>query len=291
MNLKDLLLLYVDEHEHGIKDSYKQFLYACTQCYSSFLGKEADISDLNRHNVNRYVDWMVLNRARCTVKSQRTGLLVLWRFAASRELCEQPVNIRCPKKVQRRITTWTRSEVSILRDFCLDLRGSLKNGIPKSIYFASLVQAGYETGFRLADQLSLERDWIRPSNGEGCLTIIEGKTGKESRRMLTKGTLELIDLSMTFSPDRRLIWPLWARRESFYDAFGKIVLGAGIRQGTYRYLRRTAATDVDIQNPGFGQEFLNHSSPQITKESYLDRWQTNPVPLRVTPLEPCRAMG
>jgi integrase len=242
------------------------------------------VSDLNRDTINRYIDWMIANRAHATVKSQRGGVMMLWRFAADENLTEYPRRVRLPRKVEQIVTTWTVSEVATLRDYCLDLRGKLPNGIDKSIYFASLVSAGYETGFRLSDQLSLERDWIRLEGGCGSLTIIESKTRKQSRRILTPETMSLINQCMSQSPERRLIWPLWARREAFFERFRNLVQRSGIKPGTYKYLRRTACTNLESQAKGYGRDFLNHSSDAITKASYIDQEQSQPMPLRVTPL-------
>jgi hypothetical protein len=284
MPLKDVLALLVSEHPHGIRDTTHAFLISCIQCFDKFLGRQSFINDLNRDDVNRYIDWMVANRAHATVKSQRGGLLMLWRFAAEQRLCDFPRRIRTPRPVEQVVTTWTIAEVMRLRDYCMGLRGKLPNGIDKSIYFGSLVACGYETGFRLADQLSLERGWIRQQDGCGALTIIESKTRKQARRIITADTMGLIDECMAQSPNRRLIWPLWARREAFFDRFRKIVYFSGVRQGTYKYLRRTACTNVESRAKGLGRDFLNHSSDAITRASYIDLAQSQPLPLMVTPL-------
>jgi integrase len=284
MLLNALLAFFLAEHPHGIRDTSRVFLVSCIQCINAFLGREASVSDFNRDAINRYIDWMIVNRAHATVKSQRGGLMMLWRFAAEEGLCEFPRCVRSPRKVEQIVTTWTVAEVAALRDYCFGLRGKLPNGIDKSIYFASLVSAGYETGFRLSDQLSLERSWIRSEGGCGSLTIIESKTRKQSRRILTLETMDLIDQCMSQAPDRRLIWPLWARKEAFFDRFKKMVQRSGIRPGTYKYLRRTACTNLETQAKGYGRDFLNHSSDAVTRASYIDQEQSQPMPLRVTPL-------
>jgi integrase len=284
MSLASLLALFISEHPHGIRETTHCFLISCIQCLHRFLGQEPTVEDLNRERINGYIDWMIANRAHATVKSQRGGLMMLWRFAAEEKLCEYPRRIRSPRNIEQVVTTWTPHEVKRLRDHCLGLRGKLPNGIDKAIYFGSLVACGYETGFRLSDQLSLERDWIRTENGVGHLTIIESKTRKQSRRIITADTMELINQCMAQSPDRRIIWPLWARREAFFDRFKKIVYCSGIREGTYKYLRRTACTDVESRAKGLGRDFLNHSSDAVTRASYIDLAQSQPLPLMVTPL-------
>jgi len=284
MFLRDVRVQFETDHPRGVKETTSGYLRACVQCFDAYLGRPSTVDDLTRETVNKYIDWMVANRSSGTVKSQRCGLLMLWRFAADSRLTDYPSRIRSPRFAAIPVRAWTVAEVAKLRDFCLEQAGRLKNGISVGIYFGSLVAAGYETGFRLADQLSLEREWIATSKGEGRLTIVEAKTGKESRRIITADTMQLIDQCMKEMPNRRLIWPLWARREAFFAKFRELVKASGIREGSYKYLRRTACTDTERQSRGNGQLFLNHSSPAVTKASYIDGWQIDQQPIRVTPL-------
>lgn len=284
MLLIELANEYVPESHHTVAASTTGYLVACAQSYGGFLGRPATTGDLEKAIANRYVRWLAANRSPSTTRTKRSGLLMLWRYAARLELCSPPPRLVSMRNQKPTVRAWTLEEVRQLRDHCLTLRGRFA-GVPKRLYFASLVAAGYETGLRLGDQLSLERIWFVPlPGGEARLTMIEAKTGKPCRRVLSAETMRLIDDSMASQPDRRLVWPLNVRRETFYDHFRRLVAGAGIRQGTYRYLRRAAGTQAEKQRPGGGRLFLGHSSEQVTRDSYLDPWQLEPEPLRVPEL-------
>lgn len=285
MNLESVAADYASEHETGLAQNTKDWHANCVMCFRSFLGHEPTVADLTRETVNRYVDWMAANRAIATARSQRGGLLTLWRYAADEGICELPRKIRKLRKPVANVRAWTPGEVQRLRDHCLSLPGVLSSGIPKAVYFGSLVQASYETGLRRADQLSLERDWIRMRAGEGCITIVEHKTGKKARRVLTRDTMRLIDKCMLHGPkERRLIWPLWTSMDAFSRMMARIIKSSGVSPGSFKYLRRSACTSVEMVRAGSGQVFLNHSDPTVTRDSYLDEDQIFPEPLRVPPL-------
>lgn len=284
MYLKEIHQQYIADHPRGVRPNTAKYLYACVQCFSAYLKQPANVTDLSRATVNQYVDWMLVHRAPSTTRSQRCGLLVLWRFAADNGYVDPPARVRCPKRVAKPVSAWTKAEVERLRDYALTLPGKLKNGQPKGLYFAALVCCAYETGLRLSDQLALKRESIQPLGDGFGLTVVEQKTGKIARRIITAETVGMIDDLLRQSPKNALIWPLWARREQFFASFRRLVKGSGINPGTFKHLRRAAATNVEMQERGGGQRFLNHSSPQVTAESYLDPSQIEPSILRVIPL-------
>jgi integrase len=145
---------------------------------------------------------------------------------------------------------------------------------------------------RLGDLLSLEREWIRKdSEGTGWIRIQQAKTSRLVSSRFNPSTMVLIDRLMSENPNRRLIWPLWCRRESFYLRFRALVKQSGIRHGTFRFLRRASATHVEQLAPGTSYLHAGHADPSTTLRHYLDAEQlsgaVSPAPL-VT-LEPVPA--
>lgn len=273
MHLTQLKTQFVAEHYRGVAENTSAFLDACVGSYRTFLGRAPETSDLNRASLNSYVDWMFRNRAYDTMRTQRSGLLMLWRYAADVELADPPPRVRLPKKVPVTVQAWSVEEVSQLRDYCLTLGGEFPTGVTKANFWSSLVACAYETGFRLSDQLSLEYSWI----SSGKITLVESKTGKTQRRQLSSQTIELVGRCFADQPRRRLVWPLWARREAFFENFRRIVADSGVRPGTFKYLRRAAATAAEQLQAGGGTLFLQHSSPKVTRDSYLDESLLTPI--------------
>jgi hypothetical protein len=285
MLLSVLLRCYRDDHQTGIRDStFDNYLHVIAS-FERFLGRAASVSDFDRATLNRFVDYKNTNFAFDTMRSQRRVLLVLWNFAADEGLTEPPRKIRLPRAPERVVETWTIDEVATLRNYAMTLPGLLRHGIPARLFFASLVTFGYESGFRLSDQLSIEAEWIHiDSDGFGHLTIHESKTGKVARRVISRPTVDLVMKCNASQPQGRFVWPLWGRRESFFKRFKKFVTDAGVRPGTHKWLRRTAATSGEMVSSGFGQRFLNHAADATTWASYLDKNQITPRPLATPPL-------
>ena len=92
-------------------------------------------------------------------------------------------------------------------------------------------------------------------------------------------TLQAIAAHVGGRTATELVWPLWGRREALYRAFRRLVASAGIRRGTFRWLRRTAATQVETISPGAGTALLGHASRSTTEQWYLDRSQLSQPPL------------
>ena len=113
----------------------------------------------------------------------------------------------------------------------------------------------------------------------GRITIVQRKTGYEVRLRLRDATLRAIDDSMADRPERRLIWPLWGRRDALYRHIRQLVGDAGIRRGTFRWLRRAAITAIERETPGMGMLLAGHRSRQTTERYYIDRSQFSDPPL------------
>ena len=105
------------------------------------------------------------------------------------------------------------------------------------------------------------------------------KTNVPVAVQLRPETLQAIAAHVGDRQPSDLVWPLWGRREALYRAFRRLVASSGIRPGTFRWLRRTAATQVEIAEPGRATELLGHASRSTTEQWYLDRSQLTQPPL------------
>ena len=80
--------------------------------------------------------------------------------------------------------------------------------------------AAYDSGLRLGDLLALERQDIWP---DGYVSLVQHKTGFSHRAQFRSKTLMLIEECMTDWPQRKLIWPQFARRKRFYEYIRRLV--------------------------------------------------------------------
>lgn len=134
-------------------------------------------------------------------------------------------------------------------------------------FWSALVRAGYDSGLRLGDLLSLEVEQL-----SSVFSVSQIKTGCYVAVGLRPTTLLAIRLHLD---GRRsgVIWPWPYRREALYRHFRRLVLSAGIRPGTFRWLRKTAATQCERVTPGSGTLLLGHTHRATTEAWYIDRSQ------------------
>lgn len=278
--LSALLEQFVLNHEQGLSSATIACFYRpAISDFSRFLGYPAESLDFTKENLNRWIQWKTdQGCASATIKTRRNALLALWRWAFENEILdEEPKRIRKVRLSYAGVEAWTPEEITRLIQFALEDGDNHlgTTGLPRSLYFASLVSAGYDSALRLGDMLCLKRSMIHVKNRCGYLRVIESKTNKIKQVRFYPHTMKLIDRLWDIQPDREVIWPLWCRREQFYRSFNTLVKHAGIRKGTFRWLRRASITQVELIKPGWGTVHAGHSDPIITKRHYTDAGQLN----------------
>lgn len=251
-----------------VSAGYAYQLQLSVESFASFLGRAATKTDLNRDTVN---NWLLTleqsGMAARTIRGQRGNLLCLWRDACDNDRSLIPPHkIRCCKIPDQIIDGFSSEDMRRVVAACDLLRGTFRNTtINRRDYFRSFLLFGWDTALRLGDVLSVERSWIWPG---GFISIVQSKTGQAIRKQLQPGTVAAIEESLAGS-DRRLIWPLWGRREAFFDAFRSLVKRAELRGGTSKWIRRGSATAVEIIKPGSASKHLGHKSPELARKHYL----------------------
>lgn len=251
-----------------ISAGYAYQLKLTVDSFSEHLGRPAHPSDLTRENVNAWL--LALQRAGAaprTLRGQRGNLLTLWR-----EACEHDKTIVPPSKIRlcpipdQIIDGFAPDDARRLLEACEHLTGNFRNTkINRRLYWRAFVLFDWDTALRLGDVLSVERNWIWPG---GFVSIVQHKTGRAIKKQLKPETLAAID-ELLAGDNRRLIWPLWGCRESFFAAFRCLVKRAGLHGGTSKWLRRGSATAVEAIQPGSAAAHLGHKSQGLAEKHYL----------------------
>lgn len=277
MLLRDYLSTYDSTHEYGLRKSTFQRHVAAIGAWERFEQRPVTIDDLQTPILNRFLDWTRENRKPDTFRTTRGAILTLWRHAH-----EEGVVSAAPKGVRkmriRRVspTAWNPVELRTLIKTANDpkdwrCRQRMPSGIPAGIWWESLIRTAYDTGMRLGDMLDASPSQITPHGNAAMIRYVASKTGDEFFRMLRPRTFYFVGAAIESNrTDRDRVWPLWSSRDSFYRKFSSMVEAAGIRKGTFRWIRRTAVTWADIVKPGAGQQVAGHKCERVTAESYRD---------------------
>jgi len=265
----DLLNRYIREHPYGLAPRSQVMLRCTLSQYIRFCGA-CGLSIFACDQANAWLDDMRQRRlAPDTLRTQRTNLLCVWWWGfREQHLSEPPLRLRKLRPIRRSPQAWTVDEVR-------QLIATAETFPRRSVWTASLVRAGYDSALRLGDLLELAVGQVNCC----AIRLTQHKTGAPILVHLRPETMAAIAQQTAGRTVGDLVWPLWGRREAFYKHFRHVVAAAGIRPGTFRWLRKTAATQLERVAPGQATPLLGHASRATTEAWYIDRSQLDRPPL------------
>ncbi|HEY1601790.1 MAG TPA: site-specific integrase [Pirellulales bacterium] len=248
---------YLPERDLG-RSSRDQYRVTLNR-FSRFLGEASALEHLNDATVNRFLSFLIESGlSRSTVKGHRGRLLALWNAAWT---APTPMVAAPPRRLKRImvpgqvIDTWSEEEIArlIAATFCLSGRFRYTR-VSRSGYWAAIIAAAYDTGLRLGDLFLLKFHDINP---DGKIQLVQHKTGKPHVCGMRPSTIEAVEAIRL--PGRPLIFgKVIGLQKRFYHQFRALVKAAGIKPGTFRWLRRASGTHVERIAPGTGHRQLGH---------------------------------
>lgn len=250
------------------KEAARQYRYAAksiTDWAGGFCAVEALEPDL----FNRWLrDLQEGNLSAATIANRRRHLLALWRAAADTGKCEQPPRRLRPMKVPYvPPRAWTVDEVRAILAVCRGLRRTRQGKMQRDVFWSLAVRLAWESALRLTDLLRLRVEDVRP---DGLVVMGQSKTNRPVAFRLSQQTLDALKASLE-GDTRKLVLPWPSSRESFRRQFANVVRKSGVRKGTWKWLRRSSATDVEKACPGAGASHLGHAHGSvIAARHYLD---------------------
>lgn len=245
----------------------RQYVIAA-DLFERWAGRPIRLDELDEASVSAFLRDYSATVAPATVKGKKASILALWRSAADDGLAAEPVTrkirkTRVPEKV---VVAWTKSEVEQLLEACKVLPRRHRCGLPRSEWFALAVRVAWDSGLRWGDLIEIPVSAIRP---DGSASWTQSKTGKVISFTLSPSTMVALRASWLSCP-RSLVCPWPATHETFTDQVERLVAKAGIREGTWKWIRRGSGTDVELQSRGSGHEHLGNTRA-VFDASYGDR--------------------
>jgi integrase len=218
-----------------------------------------------------------------TVRAKKQSVLSLWRAASDEGLCDEPRarrvrRVRLPELV---VVAWTRDEVEQLLAAAATLPRWHRCGLRRAAWWDLAIRVAWDSGIRWGDLVALRVDQIGP---DGAGTLSQSKTRKVSSFRLSPSTLAALRSSLEACP-RRLVCPWPTSPETFRDQMTRLVAKAGVRPGTWKWIRRGSGTDVELQARGLGHRHLGNT-PAVFRASYEDQTLTGtgiPSPRELRP--------
>ncbi len=244
---------------------YANMLRAHARCLIEWAG-DIPIAKLNSDLVNEWIEaLMETDLSAATVRTYRNNFCAVWRDAYMGKFNNEPPlrvkKIKLPKQI---IQCFTHEEISKLLAVARSRGGYLANGVKRSEFWEALILSAYATGLRKGDLIRVMRSQI---GSDGRATVVQGKTGYPAVVRFPAEVMAIID-RMRSECGRALPWPY--RPDALTVRFRLIVRDAKVRPGSLCWLRRSAGSYAEKQQPGSGRRLLGHRSDWVFRDHYHD---------------------
>lgn len=216
--------------------------------------------------VNRYLRRRSEERASGTVKFERALILILWKWGfESGHLPAMPRGILKIKARRAPTRAWTVEQLREVLAATKRLDGrQMRSGARVGVFLRACALLGYETGGRFSDLMR-----FTAANLDGdAVSWTQSKTGDPIVRTLSPACLAAVRAMAAGSPDGRLIGWACDRRQAMRLMRGHLdAVGVG---GSSKWLRRSGATHIEIEQPGKAKHHLGHRTPGLAEQNYID---------------------
>lgn len=251
----------------GTQNQYRRSV----RCYSRFLAKPAERSDLKEPVVNRWLLSLEGIKEPETIKGRKAGITAVWNWLAKQGEVDHynPLRLRkinLPEKVP---VAWSVANVKALLAGAGDVVGQLQCGLAAADFLVAWVWLAFESGIRPSDARLLRVDQI-----DRMVTIVQHKTGKLHSFRLSPHAIAALQRCCISGRDL-----LFGLPKSTSRRWELILFKAAEKHGFTRHkgqalgtLRKTHGTEVCRR---FGLEAaarsLGHvSGVQVARRSYVD---------------------
>jgi integrase len=257
-------------HRLGIKPAtVDAYCYACL-ALERWAGRALLPRDFCEDLILGFLNARLQNRSAKTVHRERQTLLTLWQFAHERgEAAPVP---KLPRiKVPRQIpTAWRLDELTALLGATARLQIGQIAGIPRHLWWRSLLLFLYDTGARIGAGLAIRRADVSLPDGWAALDHEHSKTGVAQLVSLSPQTVEAL---RRIWGDRELVWPWPFHRRTLWAQYRRIRKWAGLptdRSHAFHCLRKTHASHLAVHDLEAARRSLGHTSSAITLALYVD---------------------
>jgi integrase len=189
-------------------------------------------------------------------------LLSLWNSAADDDLVPYPRmrRIRRAKVPELVVRCFTIAEVNRLIDAAGRLEGEYENGVTRRAYWRAAIMVAWDTGLRRGDVWRFRKSIVRD---DGTLRVVQHNTKRVVAVRLRAGTVKAL---AEIQHDEALRWT-WA--ETYFGRhFKRLVKAARVSDGTFKWLRRSSGSYVELQQAGAGSKHLGQTRPEVFTKHY-----------------------
>lgn len=226
--------------------------------------------------VNAFLNKRLRERSTITVRTERSIILTLWRWAWENDLVEKPPKGILRFKSRKPPTqAWTPEQIVAAIKATERHNGRrMRSGAPRGLFLKTWLLLGYESGARMGDNFTFTAENI---DGD-VLRWVQSKTGDGLAKVLSPECLSCVNQMLALSPDGSILRWACCRRQAI-NLMKEHLVACGL-PGTSKWLRRSGATHIEMATPGKASLHLGHRTQNLAAQAYLDWGQirkTTPV--------------
>ncbi len=230
--------------------------------------------DVSAELLNRFLIDLGPTLAASTVRGYRTAILSVLRSAD----WTPEMQVRSIRVSLSRIECFTAEEIVAQIKAAGRMKGELPNGMTNADFWTLAIHAGYGIGVRQADLLAVRKAEIAD---DGTHTIRPSKTSRFNKEITVRFPPSAMVLIRRHSLEYAVPWP--HSQEHFRQEFKALLIAAGVRRGSWKWLRRSAGTFAELHRAGDGHRLLGNSA-KIFAKHYDASASIDPRPISPPPL-------
>lgn len=221
---------------------------------------------ISAERINAFLKGRLETVSTVTARAERVVLMSLWRSAYETGRIDDPPRGVMRIKARRPPTkAWTVEEMKRAVAKTDEMAGTLlRSNADLGVFLKCWLLLGYESGARRGDIFSFRREHL---DGD-VLRWTMAKSGDPMTKHLSPACLRCCEEMLSRSPDGSILG--WAVRTRQAARLLKEHLNRCGMVGTSKFLRRSGATHIEMESPGFATRHLGHRSPHLASQAYLD---------------------
>jgi integrase len=226
--------------------------------------------------INAYLKARVEKVSTITVRNERTIILSLCKYAWERDMIDGVKGVMRIKARRAPTRAWTVEQLRLALAAADSSKRRLRSGAPVSEFLRAWMLLGYETGARFGDLMA-----FRAANIDGdTIRWTQSKTGDGIAKHMSPACRAAVSRMLARSPDGRILgWACKRRQAARIMRSHLDECGIG---GTSKWLRRSGATHIEMEQPGKAPLHLGHRTPTLAAQAYIDWGQVR----KTTPSTP-----
>lgn len=217
--------------------------------------------------VNAFLRSRIDQAAGTTIRAERSILLTLYKYAYETKLIRvAPRGVMKIKAKRAPTRAWTVEQLKAAVAATSAKDGViLRSGASLGQFLRAWMLLGYECGSRFGDLWSMTADNL---DGD-AISWTQSKTGDPIVRTLSPACLEAVHSLLKKSPPGGQILGWVCRKRQAMRLMREHLDECGIG-GSSKWLRRSGATHIEIEQPGKARLHLGHRTPGLAESNYLD---------------------